>query len=94
MFGWISMESTFPSKRRENLIISVAILKAARRGIRKTILMRQVSLSYEQFKKYITFLKACGFVEEIDAFYKTTEKGVKLIEEFESSPLIRSVLSA
>jgi len=88
------MESTFPSKRRENLIISLAILKAARRGIRKTHLIRQVSMSYEQFKKYVTFLKAYGFIEEKqNTFYKTTEKGVKLIEEFESSPLIRSVLN-
>jgi len=87
------MESAFPSKRRENLIISLAILKAARRGIRKTHLIRQVSMSYEQFKKYAAFLKAYGFIGESNTFYKTTEKGVKLIEEFESSPLIRSVLN-
>jgi len=87
------MSYPFPSKRRENLIISVAILKVARHGVSTTGLIRQVSMNYAQFKKYITFLKAYGFLEKNDIFYKTTEKGVKLIEEFESSPLIRTVLS-
>jgi len=88
------MNTTFPSKRRENLAISVAILKAARHGIRTTGLIRSVSLSYEQFTRYITLLKACGFIVDDDAFYETTEKGLKLIREFESSPMIQSVLAA
>ncbi len=86
------MNNAFPSKRRENLMISVAILKTARHGIRKTSLIRSVSLNYGQFMRYTTLLKACGFILEDDTFYETTEKGLKLIKEFESSPMIQSVL--
>jgi predicted transcriptional regulator len=83
----------FPSKKRESLVISISILKAASKGIRKTHLISSVSLSYELFTKYIQFLKVHGFIEEHDGFYKTTEKGLELIKEFDSSMLIRSVLA-
>jgi predicted transcriptional regulator len=82
----------FPSKKRGSLAISVSILKAASKGIRKTHLISSVSLSYELFIKYIQFLTVHGFIEEHDGFYKTTEKGLELIKEFDSSMLIRSVL--
>lgn len=85
---------TFPSKKRESLVISVAILKSANKGIRKTHLISSVSLSYELFTKYVEFLKAHEFIQEHDGFYQTTDKGLKLIEEFDSSTLIRSVLAA
>jgi predicted transcriptional regulator len=85
---------TFPFKRRSSLVISVAILKAAKNGIRKTRLLSSVSLSYEQFIRYVEFLKAHGFIDEYDGSYQTTGEGLKLIEEFESSSLIRSVLVA
>ena len=87
------MDLTFPSKRRSSLVISVAILKAARGGIRKTHLLSSVSMNFEQFTRYIQFLKAHGFVEECGSWYKTTKEGLELIEEFESSSLIRSVLA-
>jgi predicted transcriptional regulator len=83
----------FPSKKRESLVISISILKAASKGMRKTHLMNSVSLSYELFTKYIQFLRVHGFIEEHDGFYQTTEKGLELIKEFESSMLIRSVLA-
>jgi predicted transcriptional regulator len=87
------MNATSPSKRRENLVISVAILKTARHGVRKTSLIRSVSLNYGQFIRYIALLKACGFIVEDDTVYETTEKGLTLIKEFETSPMIRSVLA-
>jgi predicted transcriptional regulator len=83
----------FPSKKRESLVISVSILKAANKRIRKTHLISSVSLSYELFTKYIQFLIVHGFIEEHDGFYQTTEKGLKLIKELDSSMLIRSVLA-
>jgi predicted transcriptional regulator len=86
------MNSTFPSRRRGSLVISVDILKAAKNGVRITRLLSSVSLSYEQFTRYIEFLKAHGFIKEYDALYRTTDKGLELIEEFDSSLLIRSVL--
>lgn len=85
------MNSTFPSKRRGSLAISVSILKTARYGIKKTNLIRSVSLSYAQFTRYITLLKACGFITADKTYCQTTEKGKDLIREYESSPLIQNV---
>lgn len=83
----------FPSRRRGSLVISVAILKAAKKSIKKTHLLSSVCLSYEQLTRYIKFLKARGFIKECDASYHTTDKGLQLIEEFESSSLIRNVVA-
>ena len=88
------MDLTFPSKRRNSLVISIAILKAARGGIRKTHLLRSVAMNFGQFTTYIEFLKAHGFIEESGSWYQTTREGLGLIEEFDSSSLIRSVLAA
>ena len=87
------MNITFPVKKRGSLVISVAILKAAKNGVRITHLLDSVSLSYGQFIRYIEFLKARGFIEEYDTLYQTTDKGLELIKEFDSSQLIRSVLA-
>jgi predicted transcriptional regulator len=82
----------FRSRRRDFLTISVAILKAAKNGIKKTHILSSVSLSYEQIIRYSKFLKAQGFIEKHDTLYQTTEKGLKLIEEFNSSSLIRNLV--
>lgn len=74
-------------------MISVSILRAARHGIKQTNLIRTVSLSYEQFTRYVAFLEDCGFIIEDGAYYQTTEKGKELIKEFEASPLIQCVLA-
>jgi predicted transcriptional regulator len=87
------MDLTFPSKRRDSLVISIAILKAAKKGIGKTHLLSSVSMSCLQFARYVEFLKAHGFIEERGNWYQTTSEGLELIEEFESSSLIRSVLA-
>lgn len=87
------MDVTFQFKKRDSLVISVAILKAARKGIRQIHLLSSASLSYEQFTRYIEFLKAHGFIEEKGNIYQTTDEGLKLIEEFDSSSLIRSILA-
>jgi len=83
----------FPSRRRGSLVISVAIVKAAKKGVKKTHLLSSVSLSYEQLIRYIEFLKALGFIKEYNTLYQATDKGLQLIEEFESSSLIRNVVS-
>jgi predicted transcriptional regulator len=87
------MNLPFPSKRRSSLVISIAILKAAKNGIKKTHLLTSVSLSYDQFIRYVEFLKVHGFIREYDTSYQTTNDGLRLIEEFDSSSLIRSVLA-
>jgi predicted transcriptional regulator len=86
------MNPIFPSRRRGSLVISVTILKAAKNGVRRTHLLTSVSLSYEQFTRYIEFLKARGFIKEHDTLLHTTDKGLELIEEFDSSRLIRNML--
>jgi predicted transcriptional regulator len=87
------MNLTLPSKRRSSLVISVAILKAAKKDVKKTHLLCSLSLSYGQLIRYIEFLKAHGFIKECDTSYHTTDKGLELIEEFESSSLIRSIVA-
>jgi predicted transcriptional regulator len=84
---------TCPFKKRDSLVISIAILKAAKHGVKKTHLLSSVSLSYGQFIRYIRFLEAQGFIRGRDNLYQTTEEGLELIEEFESSSLIRSILA-
>lgn len=88
------MSLTLPCKRRSSLVISIAILKAAKKDVKKTHLLSSLSLSYGQCTRYIEFLKAHGFIKECDASYQTTDKGLELIEEFDSSSLIRSVVAA
>jgi predicted transcriptional regulator len=84
---------TCPFKKRDSLVISVAILKAAKHGVKKTHLLSSVSLSYGQLTRYIGFLEAQGFIRDCDDLYQTTEEGLELIDEFESSSLIRSILA-
>jgi predicted transcriptional regulator len=86
------MNSSNPSRRRGTLAITIAILKAARQGVLKTRLINSVAMSYEQSVKYLEFLKTNGFVENYGKLYKTTEKGLELIDEFESSPLTQSIV--
>lgn len=85
----MSLTSSF--KRRSSLAICLTVLKAAKNGVRKTHLLSSASMSYEQLTKYIGFLKAFGFIEEYGNSYHTTGKGLELIEEYESSSLIRIV---
>ncbi len=87
------MNLTRPFRRRDSLAISIAILKAARHGIRKTHLLSSVSMSCEQFTKYSDVLKAHGFFEKCGYLYQTTREGLELIEEFDSSLLIQSFLA-
>ncbi|UCG36725.1 MAG: hypothetical protein JSV64_00115 [Candidatus Bathyarchaeota archaeon] len=88
------MNSGFAWKRRRrgSLSITIAILKAAQCGILKTHLIGSVALSYEQSKRYLGFLTSRGLIEKHSRLYKTTEKGMQLVKEFESSRLTRTLL--
>ena len=88
------MSLTLSFKRRSSLAICIAILKASKNGVKKTHLLCSASLSYEQMTRYIEFLEAHGLIEECDNSYHTTDKGLKLMEEYESSSLIRRVAPA
>jgi predicted transcriptional regulator len=84
----------YPFKRRESLAISIAILKAAKRDIRKTQLLSSASLSFTQFTMYAEMLEAQGLLRKSDSSYQTTKRGLELIKEVESSSLIRSILAS
>jgi predicted transcriptional regulator len=88
------MSLTVSFKRRSFLAICIAILKTAKSGVKKTHLLCSASLSYEQLIRYVEFLKAHGLIEEYDSSYHTTQKGLRLIEEYESSSLIRGIAPA
>jgi len=83
------MSLAFSFKRRSSLAICIVILKAAKSSVKKTHLLSSASLSYEQLNRYIDFLKAQGLIEESVNSLHTTCKGLELIEEYESSSLIR-----
>jgi predicted transcriptional regulator len=83
------MSLTFSFKRRTSLAICIAILKTARHDVKKTHLLSLASLSYEQLNRYIGFLKDRDLIEEYNNYLHTTDKGLKLIEEYETSSLIR-----
>ena len=83
------MSLAFSFKRRNSLAICVVILKAARNGVKKTHLLSLASLSYDQLNRYVDFLKAHSFIEDRVNSLQTTCKGLELIEEYESSSLIR-----
>jgi predicted transcriptional regulator len=88
MFGR-GMSLAFSFKRRNSLAICIVILKAARNSVKKTHLLSSASLSYEQLNRYVDFLQAHDLIEERVNSLHTTCKGLELIEEYESSSLIR-----
>lgn len=80
------------TKRRDRHDIIVEILRTAREGKIKTHIMYKAKLSYAQINEYLPLLVNNGFLEPFIVrkrklrrkFYRTTEKGMKLLENFES----------
>jgi len=72
------------SKRRDRHDIIVDILKTAKDGKRKTQIMYKAKLSHAQLKLYLELLRHSGLIENNDGIFKTTKKGLRLIEDFES----------
>jgi len=79
-------------RRRDRHDIIVEILKTALEGRIKTHIMYKAKLSYAQINEYIPSLVANGFLENITVKHKrqykkvfrTTQKGLRFIENFES----------
>ncbi|MFQ6086878.1 MAG: winged helix-turn-helix domain-containing protein [Candidatus Bathyarchaeia archaeon] len=80
------------TKRRDRHDIIVEILRTARDGKIKTHIMYRAKLSYAQVNEYLSLLVDKGFLEPLTVkqrkvlrkLYRTTEKGMKLLENFES----------
>jgi len=73
-------EHRFARGKRERHDIIMEILKVAKNGKRKTNIMEKVGLSYFQLKKYLSALEKAGFISEGSGIWKTTEKGLHVVE--------------
>ena len=79
-------------KRRDRHDIIVEILKTAIEGRIKTHIMYKAKLSYAQLNEYLPHLVQNGFLENTTVrgkkyqkrVFKTTMKGLRLIDNFET----------
>ena len=78
MGGYLPVSS--PRRRRARHDIIMEILKAAENGVKKTHIMYKASLSFDQLQKYLNALKKGDFITEESNIWKTTEKGLHVIE--------------
>jgi len=73
-----------PHRRRARHDIIMGILKTATGyGKKKTQIMYKARLSYSQLEQYLTALKSGGFLTEESGIWRTTEKGLHVIEACE-----------
>ncbi len=79
----VKMTESSSSKKRARHTIILEILKVAEDGVKKTHIMYKVGLSFDQLKRYLTALKKAGFITHQSRTWKTTEKGVHVIEACE-----------
>jgi len=71
----------FPSRRRRvGHDIIMDVLRLAKNGTKKTRIMYEARLSYSQLERYLNALKMADFITEESGTWKTTEKGLHVIE--------------
>ena len=88
----MSTSSNDSIRRRDRHDIVVEILRTAVEGKIKTHIMYKAKLSYAQLNEYLPLLIEKGFLENTSVkykkvmkkVYKTTAKGTKFLENFES----------
>ena len=69
-----------PHRRRVRHDIVMEILKTAKNGANKTHIMLKARLGSAQLKQYLNALKNAGFITEKSHIWKTTEKGLHVID--------------
>jgi predicted transcriptional regulator len=77
--------------RNRTEIIAFILTSASRmNGVLKTKIMYEAFLSFSQLEDYIALLLRNGLIEhdEVRKTYKTTEKGLRLLELYNSLPEI------
>ncbi|MDI6690288.1 MAG: winged helix-turn-helix domain-containing protein [Candidatus Bathyarchaeota archaeon] len=75
---------------RDRHDITMEILRKATSVKRKTELMRDVGLSYVQAKQYLSALTEKGLLEmDEQNRYKTTGKGLEILEKCMECPLFK-----
>jgi len=67
-------------KRRARHDIILEILQNAKDGAKKTSLMYKTNLSFSQVERYLSALTKGGFIAENSGVWRTTEKGLYVIE--------------
>ena len=70
-------------RRRARHDIIMEILKTAKSGEKKTQIMYKARLSFSQLEQYLNALKNGGFISEESGVWRTTEKGLHVIEACE-----------
>ena len=73
------MVERFRKKRSLHNIVG-EILQTAKDGASKTRIMYRVGLNYRQNTEYLNALRKAGFINENSRIWKTTEKGLHVIE--------------
>ena len=71
------------TRRRARHDIIIGILKAAKGGEKKTRIMQKAQLSFHQLEEYLNALNDAGFITDVSGLWKTTEKGLHVIEACE-----------
>jgi len=69
-----------PTRRRVRHDIIIEILETAKHGEPKTHIMDKVNLSFKQLEYYLNHLLSKNFIKKEDNLYRTTEKGLGVIE--------------
>ena len=69
-----------PKRRRVRHDIIIATLETARHGELKSHIMGKVNLSFKQLEYYLNHLLSKNFIKKEGDLYKTTEKGLDVIE--------------
>jgi predicted transcriptional regulator len=72
-------EACEPSRRGRQDII-MGILRIAKHGARKTEMIDKVRLSSAQCAQYLEDLKRAGYISEESGTWKTTEKGLQVVD--------------
>jgi predicted transcriptional regulator len=64
------------------------LLKIAQKGERKTKIMYDANLSFAQIEKYPAILENAGLIAKEESFWRTTEKGVNVMESCKTCQLL------
>lgn len=77
------------NRRRSDIEIIADMLKIGENGAGKTQIMYGVNMSYSQIQKYLGFLTAQGFIDQLQlgnpsVTYQVSESGIKLLSLIES----------
>ncbi len=73
-------QSRKPTRRRIRHDIIIGILEVSQHGKLKTHIMKEVKLNFRQIQYYLSQLLSKNFIKKEGNFYRTTEKGLDIIE--------------